>query len=300
MNDRETRWLAADAHRGALLRVALRRTNAADAEDAVSEAILRAGLDDRIDIERLWPWLVTTTQRICVDLHRGRPREKVLAHYFAISDHPAVDPAETVCDRAEAAWLAGTAQNLPPRQKAVLAMRADGMSTPNVAQHLGLSYKAVESLTSRARTALRIAFQATLGGLGVWKLRRGSRGLLATTATASFLAAGVILAAVGELAGPVTSLTPVPAVKPVRTHRLEFRSTTVGDSLLPSPTRPPTGPKPTEAPLQVTEQIWLGPAGVSSVQVERKDTDESLAESVQRCLEHGVVVSTQQIGCADG
>jgi RNA polymerase sigma factor (sigma-70 family) len=147
----EARWSAVWAHRDDLLRIARRRTlSEGDAEDCVSEAMLRAVEHATFDVSRAGPFLTSVTVRICADLHRDRGRAARAAAVHAGDDRLGGSPETLVCDRAEAAWLAQlAAAALSPRERAVLRARADGVDPA------GLTAKAAGAALARARSKLR-------------------------------------------------------------------------------------------------------------------------------------------------
>jgi DNA-directed RNA polymerase specialized sigma24 family protein len=67
-----------------------------------------------------------------------------------------------------------TVDNLPAQYGRILEWRyADGSSVSEIAARLGVSYKAAESLLSRARYAFRDAFASLAGRLGEAALEAG-------------------------------------------------------------------------------------------------------------------------------
>ncbi|MGH3744907.1 MAG: RNA polymerase sigma factor [Mycobacteriales bacterium] len=153
--DRE-RWAAAWEHRPLLLGLARQRVESHDAEDVVSEAMLRAATTGDLRAEALRPWLVTTTLRLCADDHRrsvrDRRRNQLLA---AWEPETAPAPDEEVLDLVHAEWLATQIDRLPERQARALWLRAHGHDIASIAIQMVLPYKTVESLLSRGRHSLR-------------------------------------------------------------------------------------------------------------------------------------------------
>jgi RNA polymerase sigma factor (sigma-70 family) len=175
-DDRERRWAAVGTHRERLLCIARARLdNRYDAEDCVQEAMLRAVEFDGLDEARLGQFLTTVTMRLCADVHRGRSRGERLS--LRLGAQPGVEPGpeDAVCDRAESAWLSRHFDTLPPRQRAVVEARAEGLSCAAVAERLLLSYAAVESALARVRRSMRGALEATLGLAALPRWRRVAR-----------------------------------------------------------------------------------------------------------------------------
>lgn len=167
------RWQRMWSHREQLLKVARRRSmSPEDAEDAVHEAMLRAAERPDLDDERLGAWLTTVTMRLCVDRYRQVNREaEVRTSPTLIAPDPA-PVEETVCDRAEAKWLAVRSGELPARQAEALWLKSEDLDVGQVATEMGLSYRTVESLLARARRTLRASLAGTLGAV-LFLLGRG-------------------------------------------------------------------------------------------------------------------------------
>jgi RNA polymerase sigma-70 factor (ECF subfamily) len=153
----QQRWNAVWAHRDDLLRVARRRTPcAADAEDCVSEAMLRTVLYPGLDLDRAGAFLTAVTVRVCADLHRERARSARVAAQRSGDDRLEPTPEAVVCDRAEALWLARVvARSLSPRERAAVRARAEGVTLH------GLSAKAAHAALTRARTKTRCVRDST-------------------------------------------------------------------------------------------------------------------------------------------
>jgi RNA polymerase sigma factor (sigma-70 family) len=173
--ERAERWQRVWGHREALLRVARRRSaSLQDAEDAVHEAMVRAMERPEVDDERLGGWLTTVTMRLCVDRHRQAVRESEVHRRAARGLPGYVTVEDRVCDRAEAHWLTRRGrEELPGRQAEALGLRAQGLELGQIAQRMGLSYRAVQSLLAGARKTLRGVLAGTLAVL-LWPWR-GSR-----------------------------------------------------------------------------------------------------------------------------
>jgi DNA-directed RNA polymerase specialized sigma24 family protein len=123
----DARWHLVWQHRPDLLRVARRRTpTLADAEDCVSEAMLRTALHPCLDQDRVGAFLTAVTVRLCADVHRDRVRTARIASRHSGDDRLVPTPEALVCDRAEASWLASqVTRALTPRERAAVRARAD-------------------------------------------------------------------------------------------------------------------------------------------------------------------------------
>lgn len=157
------RWAAVYAERDRLLRIARSRTlNEAEAEDCVSEAMLRCVEFEGLDEERLGAFLTTVTVRLCADQHRARARLLRTGGRIAEPDAEP-GPEENVCERAEAVWLAAHLRRLPAHQRRVVEARAAGLSCADVARRFDVSVDAVKSAVARARTSVRAALASSFG-----------------------------------------------------------------------------------------------------------------------------------------
>ena len=157
------RWALASEHQERLFRIALARVaDPADAEDVVQEAMLRCVAYRHLDETRISSMLTTLTLRLCVDLHRVRRRDLRAGTEMLSREVADVGPEESVCDRAEAEWVTSIAARLPARQWEALTLKASGIEIADAASAMNLSYKAVESALSRARSSVRSRLAATL------------------------------------------------------------------------------------------------------------------------------------------
>ncbi|MGH4027218.1 MAG: RNA polymerase sigma factor [Pseudonocardiaceae bacterium] len=154
-----------------------------DAEDVVQEAMLRAAEHPEISEDRLRGWLCVVTQRLCMDGHRRRAAEARRWERTSVQaavQLPGQYFEEEVCERSEAAWMASLASEvLPPRQVQALWLTAAGYDVAQVAAHLGVRYRAAESLLARGRRTLR---EVLLTSLGVGSGHSASQGSLAVSA----------------------------------------------------------------------------------------------------------------------
>lgn len=241
------RWAAVYAERERLLRLARSRTlNSAEAEDCVSEAMLRCVEFEALDEERLGAFLTTVTLRLCADQHRGRARLLRTGGRIA---YPAAEPSpeENVCERAEAAWLAAHLRRLPLHQRRVVEARAAGLSCADVATRLDLSVDAVKSAVARARSSLRAALASNAGLLPALAARhRLLTAGLAGGAAAGLAVGGILLLhpphaapprAVPHVALPAPASPAAPA--PVRVAPAPARTPEPASTALPRALRRP-------------------------------------------------------------
>lgn len=252
------RWARVWDNRALLLRIARRHgADAEDAEDAVQEAMLRAAEHPEIAEDRLRAWLVAVTTRLCMDGHRSRSRE--VRRWQRMTARAEVQQAgqhleDEVCERSEAAWVASMATEvLPPRQAQALLLTAEGCDVQQVANRLGVRYRAAESLLARARRTVRIAVTTGLGVL-VWAWRTcvpaasnpAPTALASATAATMVVVAAAIPAVLPQPQRPSQPPTLPPAVMPVTPNPSPANDIIVNPSHEPArePTSGRTGPTP--------------------------------------------------------
>jgi RNA polymerase sigma-70 factor (ECF subfamily) len=203
-------------HRGDVYRSVLRDVrNPDDAEDVTQAAFLNAyrALRRGSEPEKPRAWLLTIAQNVTRRSFRARatrPQEVELEAEALAAPEPG-GPSATEIREALA--------RLRPNQRAALVLREiGGLSYAEVAETLGLSVAAVETLLFRARRALREELAAAgerpvvrLGGIALWPLSAafseavapvtawvGSRGLVAKIAGAvgaTIIGTGVVVQA---------------------------------------------------------------------------------------------------------
>jgi len=131
----------------------------AEAEDVAQEAMMRlwrVAPKWETGQAKVGTWLYRVTLNLCLDRKRRRPAGREAA-LDAIAE-PA-DPAPSAVSRMQAADRATALQTalmtLPERQRqAVILRHLEDLSNPEIAQIMGLSVEAVESLTARGKRAL--------------------------------------------------------------------------------------------------------------------------------------------------
>jgi RNA polymerase sigma-70 factor (ECF subfamily) len=151
--------LVAD-HLGPISAYAQRMTgNVSNAEDITQEVFLRLWLKaSEFDATRarLTTWLHQMAHNLAIDQHRKRHREVSLE----VIDVP--DPA-VPSDSSEKPYpVAQALLQLPERQRSALALTYyQDLSNREVADIMGLSTRAVESLLVRARSAMKVRLEIT-------------------------------------------------------------------------------------------------------------------------------------------
>ncbi|GAA1311250.1 RNA polymerase sigma factor [Saccharothrix xinjiangensis] len=150
----------------------------ADAEDYVHEALLtlliRQSDPDAAPVTSVRAWLTTVAHRKFLDHLRqtGREHRAMSRVEGRPVDEP--DPAETVTERALAAWLTRSLQQLPGTTRRVCELTAAGADVEQTARSLGVTPRAVQSHLTRARRLLRHLAAGAAAGLaaaGVTLLR---------------------------------------------------------------------------------------------------------------------------------
>jgi RNA polymerase sigma factor (sigma-70 family) len=293
------RWMLAAQHRPALEATARASgLNFDDAQDVASEAIMRAAGKEDLDLSTAHAWLRVVVRRLAIDVHRSRLSPPLMSRVFH-ADPPAEEPQTRVADRAEASWLAGHVAALPPRQRTVLEMRADGRSAAQIAADLDCSYKTVESLTSRARGQLRQVLAASLSALvaATCTLRRIARTGGAVVATA--VVAAAMLLTQHQSVSTHGLARPSPVVSDREVSAGLVRLAVAPGVGLRSPT-----PRSVHAPVgrtasrdAVLDGTTAGPVRIGQTTLERQNDDESLTDSAVGCLRHGVDVNAEHVGC---
>ncbi|PWR04033.1 RNA polymerase subunit sigma [Meridianimarinicoccus roseus] len=139
-----------------------------EAEDVVQEAMLRlwtAAPGWRAGEARVSTWLYRVVVNLCTDRHR----RKVPQPRDTLPDHPDGTPGQEarLQARARQAALQAALADLPDRQRQVVVLRdIEGLPNPDIAEIVGVSVQAVESLAARGRRGLKAALAGRRGELG--------------------------------------------------------------------------------------------------------------------------------------
>ena len=164
-----------DMHAQRLAAFVMRRSGAdpALAEDVVQSAMIRAirGLGNYRGEASLHTWLCTICRSEILDRRRKEGREPPMVSIdgdesvgrkvaqLELSAEFDFGPSDGEPDRAER--VAVTLTRLPQRYAAVLELKyGDELSVEEIANNLGLTAKAAQSLLARARDAFREAWEA--------------------------------------------------------------------------------------------------------------------------------------------
>lgn len=314
-------WDLAWAERDALLAVArVRCLSAVDAEDAVSEAIVRSAEVSGLDPARLGGWLTTVTMRVCVDAARDRARHDRRVAYESRLGAITEDPATAICDRAEAEWATSRLGELPARQQRALLLKAKGHDLASIARELGVSDRVVDGLLQRARASMRkMLAQATAAATGACTLWTATRRTVGPGSTAvATVAAVVATITVGSTWSPArpTPLSVPPAVAAAASVATLLPSPPATSSSIAVTARPEIAPlkaEPTSAAggLATTQKqgsaqarpgaaLTLGQASVRDEGSSVRQPEQSFVHSLADCLSGGLRLDTETIGCDPG
>jgi RNA polymerase sigma factor (sigma-70 family) len=156
MDDRD--WLAErfEAHRPHLRAVAYRMLgSAAEADDAVQEAWLRASRAGADEVDNLGGWLTTVVARVCLNQlrsRRSRPEAPLDDQAAELADGAADPEAEAVLADAVGPALLVVLDTLSPAERLAFVLH-DLFAVPfgEIAEILGRSEAAARQLASRAR-----------------------------------------------------------------------------------------------------------------------------------------------------
>ena len=140
----------------------------AEAEEVAQDALVRLwriAPDWRAGEARVSTWLYRVTGNLCTDRLRRRRDMPLDPEADYADDAPPVEQRLQDADRAAARERA--LASLPERQRQVVVLRhLEGLSTPEIAEILGLTVEAVESLTARGKRGLKAQLAAQRSELG--------------------------------------------------------------------------------------------------------------------------------------
>jgi RNA polymerase sigma-70 factor (ECF subfamily) len=141
----------------------------AEAEDATQEAMLRLWRNaakwepGRAQVST---WLYRVTLNLCLDRKRRRRPTVDLGAVSEPSD-PGPSAPERMQQAARTDALQAALMQLPQRQREAVVLRhLEGLANPEIAEIMGLSVEAVESLTARGKRALSASLAGRREELG--------------------------------------------------------------------------------------------------------------------------------------
>ena len=142
----------------------------AEAEDVAQEALLRlwrAAPGWRTGEAKVSTWLYRVVSNLCIDRIRRRRGGSVDLDAVAEPLDPARSAEQELQETARGAALQAALDTLPERQRQAVVLRhIEGLANPEIAEIMGASIEAVESLTTRGRRALAAALAARKEELG--------------------------------------------------------------------------------------------------------------------------------------
>lgn len=299
--DRCSRARIAWRQRDHLARVARRRTTSwVDAEDAAQEAIVRALEAPELDCEQLPGWLTRVAMNVCADAGRDQRRHHKRVRYQVIQEAAEPDVESVVVERAYARAMYSEAMALPPAQRAAMLLKAEGRSVMEVAEALAISPKAAESLLSRARATLRRAATA-IAAVTLVLVRRARRSVPPLAATATAVSSILVFAPASGGPAPVrvVALPPGSARAAVSTQVMPARHAASVAVARRVTTRAASAGHAAVARRDIVapRDVAVGPARVHDGGEGWTHLDESLTQSVQECVDQGVVVTAAYVGC---
>lgn len=128
----------------------------AEAEDVAQEALMRlwkTAPNWEPGGAKLSTWLYRVASNLCIDRLRRTRTEGLDAAPEQVDDTPSVEVQMQQASRAEA--LHSALATLPERQRLAVSLRfLDDLANPEIADIMGLSVDAVESLLARGKRAL--------------------------------------------------------------------------------------------------------------------------------------------------
>jgi RNA polymerase sigma-70 factor (ECF subfamily) len=140
-----------------------------EAEDIAQEAMLRLwriAPEWREGEARVTTWLYRVVANLCTDRLRRRGRITLLDK---VPDPPddRGGPAQDMQSRARVDALQNALNALPERQRQAVVLRhIEEIGNPEIAEIMGISVEAVESLTARGKRALSVALSSKRDALG--------------------------------------------------------------------------------------------------------------------------------------
>jgi RNA polymerase sigma-70 factor (ECF subfamily) len=259
-----------------------------EAQDAAQTAFLyalaslRRGVVPRNELA----WLLTIADNVCRSSRRTLGRRLAHVANADVDELEAAAPSLNAETREEIAELRAALAQLPDRQRQAILLREwQGLSYADIAEQLGLSLAAVETLLFRSRRSLMRRLRAPRTRLGVLDLASGASLLRSVLGgTAGKAAAGAAVLAVmaapvaqHELAAPAaradatsvasTPLAAKPHIRPrvrstrvapqsrVRAHPVATRRSAV---VTPRAVRPTAAPATAQAPTASTSSQETG------------------------------------------
>jgi RNA polymerase sigma factor (sigma-70 family) len=302
------RWELVMTQRDRALRVARNRTKSrADAEDLAQEALLRAVAVPELHPATVGGLISTIVKNLAVDEQRRNSMGERYQRRLSADDRPVAPVEERICDASEARWLHAQLPILSAADREVLLHRAAGHSLTSIASALGLTYKAVESASARARRSLLHTWRSTLAVL-VGTLAAVRRALARAGTALPLLPAVWMLILVVPWAAPPDQPAQARQQGPSRTELAvvvaSLPSGVRGVRSEPAPVQPATAVRPDPNARNTRHVAYTGSIGDRrTVQVgagvDREHDNETFQQTLERCLRNGVTFTVTSFECRD-
>ncbi|MEA2686711.1 MAG: hypothetical protein QOE93_1906, partial [Actinomycetota bacterium] len=163
-----------------------------EAEEIAQAAFVRAleRIDQCRGERQFGGWIQIIARHMCVDALRARsrvvPRESPMSENHSDGN----EPHDSILDAERTVEVRRALDSLPPRQRQAVEARAEGTGPSEIADDLGLSVGAVDSLILRGRRRLALAYQRVAG--------EGGATATATSATAAAAASVLAVFSIGS------------------------------------------------------------------------------------------------------
>ncbi len=213
-----------------------------EAEEIAQSAFVRAleRIEQCKGERQFGGWVQIIARHMCVDALRARSRVVPTERPLSENHSDGAEPDDPLLDRERTMQVRRALDSLPPRQRQAVEARAEGTGPSEIADDLGLTVGAVDSLILRGRRRLAVAYHRVAGEGG-------------TTATATSATAAASLLAVLSL-GSARFLGGVAAAAEAGRDLLAPVASTVAGAVMAvavaigaaSPTAP-SGPAPVAA-----------------------------------------------------
>lgn len=302
-------WSALLHERGRAYRVARARgASPQDAEDCAQEALARVAAMPDVDLDRVGPLVGVVASRLAVDVHRRDQRDRGVLQRSDVAQLIHAAPEQAVCDAAEARWLWSRLDGLAPRERQAIELRAGGRTVTEIADALGVTYKAAENVLRRARSRMREVWRSTAALLGVlWGGRARPRDAALLSVPVALV---VVLALLSE---PATSADGDPQTGAPPLSQVVDGPPTRALPLAPDGATPPARPPVVTSiapaadppslddvrPVPMVPPVDAGVVRYEGGHFEEIHPEETFAETVERCVREGVVVSVTEVRCRD-
>lgn len=238
-----------------------RTRNPTDADDATQTAFMHAlnGLRRGVVPQFELTWLLRIAENVCHSMHRRAyrryERDELPADVISREEDVTLitEQYETLC---------GALESLPDQQRRAILLREwRGLSYDDIADELGVSHAAVETMLFRARRSL----VKQLGSLAVFPFPAIGRFVQWIAGSAGVKAAAVAAVTIGS-ATAVVSSTPAAAQRPARAELPSVSTPTPGTDRYAVPFERPAAIKPARAREAATGFIPADPPLVTAAE----------------------------------